>query len=138
MNRPQHFWHGTHVALNPGDIISPRDSRGADSNFETTDSSKDLTGWNPGHVSYATSSVDMAEWYAKHAAKQHGEGRVYKVEPVNPDDVKEDIYGGGSERDAVQSPSGFRVLGEHRSGVCRGCYELRDTEGKCACPDKSQ
>jgi len=137
MSRPAEFWHGTHVALNPGDIISPRNSRGGQSNFETTDSSKDLTGWNPGHVAYATDSVEIAEWYAQHAAKKHGEGRVYKVEPVNPSDLEEDKYGGGFDKPAYQSPSGFRVVSEHRSGVCRKCYTLRNTEGKCTCPDNS-
>jgi hypothetical protein len=135
MNRPEHFWHGTHVSLNPGDIVTPRETLGVDSNFETVPET-DKTGWNPGNVAYATGSIETAEWYAKRAAEKKGEGRVYKVEPVNPDDLKPDIYGGGDDRPAFQSESGFRVLSEHRSGVCRKCYELRDTEGKCACPDK--
>jgi hypothetical protein len=110
-----------------------------DTNFSTSGAFKDLTGFNLDHMAYATTTSELAEWYAKHAQEKHGEGRVYKVEPVNPDDVTEDIYGGGDgENKAMQSPSGFRVLGEHKSGVCRDCNELRDTEGICACPDKPQ
>jgi len=137
MSRPAEFWHGTHVSFKPGDIITPRDSRDGASNFEVSDPN-DKTGWNAGNRAYATDSVEIAEWYAQRAAKKHGEGRVYKVEPVDPSDLEEDKYGGGFDKPAYQSPSGFRVVSEHRSGVCRKCYTLRNTEGNCACPDNSQ
>lgn len=140
MTRPEEFFHGTHVSLNPGDIISPRNTTNTESNFDVDTDPNDKTGWNLGSMAYATTGeggAEGAEWYAKRAAERHGEGRVYKVEPVNPEDVQEDIYGWGKNFTAVQSPSGFRVIGEHKSGVCRNCSTLRETNGSCACPDNS-
>lgn len=118
MSRLEHFYHGTTANLNIGDTVTPRASLGRDSNFETTEASDDLTGWNPADVAYATSTPGGAAWYASHAAKREGTaGRVYRVEPVNADDVTEDIYGGGDNFTAVQSPSGFKVIDIHEDGI---------------------
>ena len=118
MGRLKHFFHGTTANLNIGDTVTSRESLGRDSNFETTEASDDLTGWNPGDVAYATATPGGAAWYAARSAKREGTiGRVYRVAPVNADDVKEDIYGGGDNFTAVQSPSGFKVLGVHEDGI---------------------
>ena len=115
MSRLDHFYHGTTANLNVGDIVAPRETTGVASNFETTE---DKTGWNPGNVAYAEGSADKAALFAKHVAERNKSvGRVYKVEPVNPEDVSQDIYGIGIENTAVQSPSGFKVIDIHEDGI---------------------
>jgi Rifampin ADP-ribosyl transferase len=109
---PQFYYHGTTADFNPGDVVTPREALGTESNFETVE---DKTGWNLGSMAYATTTPEGAEWYAKNKAKKdQAEGKIYKVEPVNQDDIEEDIYGGGADFSAVQSPSGFKVVKRHK------------------------
>jgi len=148
MNRPEHFWHGTHVALNPGDVILPRGKSGADSNYG--DGQYAPEGYNAPDFAYASDRLFSAVNYGQHASFWKNRDnkysvppgpevktRVYRVKPV-ADDVTVDEFGGNEPGQKkfkdYKSPSGFVVDREvTHSGVCRDCNDLRDLDGGCSC-----
>jgi hypothetical protein len=75
------FFHGSGAELNPGDVIEPRhqEDRGES-------------------VAFAATHPDLAASYGR-------EGHLYKVEPVDPDEVQ--VY--KSSHQAL-SRKGFRVM----------------------------
>lgn len=96
------LYHGTNADLSVGDVIKPATEVGASRHGELP--------FGPakwGH-SYAHASTDshMSDMFATSAVfRQGGNPRVYKVAPVNPDDVE--VVGL-----TRVSSSGFKVVGE--------------------------
>ena len=104
------MYHGSSHSFQPGDTILP----GAQV------SNRPKLGWNwdsPGsQVAYASSNPMVAEGYAMTGKTR---GKVYRVEPLDKDEVEAEIHRKGSveknEPDVYyySSKKGFKVLGEH-------------------------
>jgi hypothetical protein len=111
------FYHGTHLDLNPGDLVQPRDVTGANPNFdpEVGDLKPDF---NPGGKAYAITHPGGALFYGINSAERNNkngayDAKVYEVEPVDPEDLKYDKEGSYPMGSAYSSSSGFRVVKRH-------------------------
>ena len=106
------FYHGTHVDLNPGDIIQPRNTmKDAKPNFRPE------PGFNQGDRAYATDNPASALFYGINSAEVNKRGfhaaKVYHVEPVDHKDLETDKEGSIVNGNAFSSRSGFRVVKRH-------------------------
>lgn len=101
----QPLYHGTFARLAVGDILTPA----GEVDGRTHDASNE-------QVVYATPNLGVAGGFAEMALSSERayevddspSPHVYRVEPLNPDDLEPD-WEGNDERD-FQSPSGYRVL----------------------------
>ena len=76
-NLSQQLFHGTHVKLNPGDIIKPRGQvEDGVGNYGTNPT----YGEDVGEHAYAVNDKGEAEWFANESVRHHGgEPHVYEV-----------------------------------------------------------
>lgn len=98
------FFHGTRVALLPGDLIAP----GYTSNYGSQRKAK--------HV-YFSATLDAAAWGAE-LAQGKGMERIYRVEPTGPyenDPNLTDKKFPGNPTRSYRSLAPLRVLGELES-----------------------
>jgi hypothetical protein len=109
------FYHGTHIDLNPGDIIQPRDTTGANPNFDPEPD------FNQGDRAYATDHPASALFYGFNSAERNNkngayDAKVYQVEPVDPEDLDYDRGGSIVKGNAYSSKKGFKVIKRHGNG----------------------
>lgn len=108
MSRNIEFYHGTNQRFAPGDLILPRSVTGAQSAHHYKDSDKNF---NQPDVAYATEDRNAADVFAGATASVYGgEPYVYRVTPINGDDLTYDY--GVSDGSAYASKTGFKVLRE--------------------------
>ena len=94
------LFHGTNREFNPGDIISGASIAGV------PPITKGLREDDPHlSVAHASESAAMAASYADRAVERGGgKFHLYRVKPVDPDDVQHEL------EDEMSSPSGFKVV----------------------------
>ncbi len=95
------LFHGTHVDFKPGDLVLPLSHTGAE-----PVSTRNLR--INKHLAHASTDINEAkEWAGKSAVGKTSDGttraRVYQVEPVDPDTLRE-------KGSTVSSPFGFKVV----------------------------
>lgn len=118
----KHLFHGTAGDMEIGSSILPRAMTGVDTSPAFKDPREDLyedpkeftQGWNSPEHAFASSTPELAEWYArKRAETMGGAPRVFRVEPLDHEDVEEDVEGrGSSDQKAYRSRSGFKIMEE--------------------------
>jgi len=108
------LFHGTNAPISTGGVVLPRAATGESTSPNFDDERLIAQGWNSPEHAFATNSPELAAWYAKNRAREMGgDPRVFRVEPINSEDVEHDPDGGGDKgHEAFKSRSGFRVLGE--------------------------
>ena len=82
----QQLFHGTHVKLNPGDVIQPRHLLESDNgNYGVNP----VYGDEVGTHAHAVNDVEEAKWFAGESARIHGgKPHVYEVKPLGKTKVR--------------------------------------------------
>lgn len=99
------LFHGTGRKFKVGEVILPPSQTGVRPNWGVKSK-------NDPKLVYATDNLDSAQYFARVAGlMKEGRGRVYEVEPVNPDEARwvDTKFGKDSIRQHV-SNEGYRVL----------------------------
>ena len=98
------LYHGTNVVLKAGDVISPPKSGPRSLTFAAEDPD-----FARGHAQRAAANDPLKSKHKdKDTAKYSKRGIVYKVEPVDADEVRKDRYG-APDGGVWVSKKGFKV-----------------------------